>query len=191
MKLFTTPPLSSSPPVTKGVTTKGGKTIQRMSVALAFGAASIGSALLGLGTVGATAAAAGPDYYGCTVGMTEAGISEADAIAACANARHPQDLSSCVVDINDITGLTSNSALLMCQRSRRPIEVANCTIDIHEGLLETSSQKVLENCGRSVLPERYSNCVVDIAEAAEVGVDEAMTQCIRAGYRPWQIQPRS
>lgn len=186
MKLFTTPHLSSSPLVTKG-----GKTIQRMSVALAFSAASVGSALLGLGTVGATAAAAGPDYYGCTVSMTEAGISEADAIAACGSARHPEDVSNCVVDVNDLTGLASNSALLICQRSRRPIEVANCTIDIHDSLLESPSTKVLENCGRSVLPERYGNCVVDIADAAEVGVDEAMTQCIRAGYRPWQIQPRS
>ncbi|MEL6778925.1 MAG: hypothetical protein AAFO06_16875 [Cyanobacteria bacterium J06597_16] len=182
MKLFTTMNLPTSPVKVKKHT---------LAAAVAFSALSLGSLTVGLGTIGAAPAAASPDYYGCTVGMTEAGIAEADAIAACAGARKPENLGACVVDVSEVTGLASTSALLICQRSRRPIEVANCTIDIHDNLLESPSTKVLENCGRSVLPERYGNCVVDIAEAAEVGVDEALTQCIRAGYRPWRIQPRS
>lgn len=186
MKLFTTLNSRLFSGIKPG-TKRGGN----LAAAVAFSAVSVGAISIGFGTVGATTARANVDYYGCTIEMTEAGIAESDAIAACSSARYPEDLGACVVDINTLTGLTSNSALLVCQRSRRPIEVANCTIDIHSSLLESPSTKALENCGRSLLPERYSNCVIDIAEAADVSVDEALTQCIRAGYRPWQIQPRS
>lgn len=160
----------------------------KLAVASAFSASLIGGAV-GLGSAG-TAIAASPDYYDCAVGMTEAGVAESDAIAACAAARYPEDLGTCVVDVSEFTGLTANSALLVCGRSRRPIEVADCTIDIHTSLLESPSAKVLENCGRSLLPARYGTCVVDIVDATGVTVDEALTQCIRAGYRPWLIQPR-
>ncbi|MEL6814504.1 MAG: hypothetical protein AAFP03_06790 [Cyanobacteria bacterium J06598_3] len=186
MKLFTT--LNSR--LFSGLTPQT-KRSGNLVAAIAFSAASVGAISVGLGTVGATAASANVDYYGCTVEMTEAGIAGSDAIAACSSARYPEDLGACVVDINALTGLTSNSALVVCQRSRRPLEVANCTIDIHSSLLESPSTKALQNCGRSLLPERYGNCVVDIAEAAEISTDEALTQCIRAGYRPWQIQPSS
>ncbi|MGB3293456.1 MAG: hypothetical protein WBB01_10755 [Phormidesmis sp.] len=160
----------------------------RRAVASAFSAAFVGGTV-GLGTAG-PAVAASPDYFGCTVSMTEAGVAESDAIAACAAARYPEDLGTCVVDVSEFTGLTANSALLVCGRSRRPIEVADCTIDIHTSLLEDPSAKVLENCGRSLLPARYGTCVVDIVDATEATVDEALTQCIQAGYRPWLIQPR-
>ncbi len=163
----------------------------KLAAASVFGTASLGAMALATGVGVSSAAAASPDYFGCTAGMTAAGIAEADAIAACASARYPEDLGACVVDVNELTGLTAASALLVCERSRRPVEVANCTIDIHNSLLTSPSPKVLENCGRSLLPERYGSCVVDIADATEVGVDEAMTQCLRAGYRPWRIQPRS
>jgi hypothetical protein len=143
-------------------------------------------------TVDTAAAAENPDYFSCVSDMSALdGIEESAAIAACAAARYPQDLGACVIDVNEFTGLTASSALLVCQRSRRPLEVANCTIDIHTSLLESPSTKVLENCGQSILPERYSTCVIDIAEATEIGVDEALTQCIRAGYRPWRIAPRT
>jgi hypothetical protein len=162
----------------------------RLAAATAFGTVS-----LSLGAVGITADTAvaleNPDYFSCVSEMSALeDIEESAVIAACAAARYPQDLGACVVDVNEFTGLTASSALLVCQRSRRPLEVANCTIDIHASLLESPSTKVLENCGQSILPERYSACVIDITEASEIGVDEALTQCIRAGYRPWQIAPR-
>jgi len=121
--------------------------------------------------------------------MVAAGISQESAIAACASSRYPEALGACVVDVSEFTGLTSESALIVCGRSRRPTEVANCTIGIHDSLLESPSTKVLENCGRSLLPESYSNCVVDVADATETSVDNALDQCIRAGFRPWRIQP--
>lgn len=163
----------------------------KLAAASTFGAANLAAMALSTGVGVSPAAAASPDYFGCAAGMTAAGITEAEAIAACASARYPENLGACVVDVNELTGLTAASALLVCERSRRPVEVANCTIDIHTNLLTSPSPKVLENCGRSLLPERYGTCVVDIADATEVDVDEAMTQCLRAGYRPWRIQPRS
>ncbi len=164
--------------------------VNKLAAASAFSALSLIGATVGLSPV-APAMAANADYFGCTVGMTEAGVAESDAIAACAAARYPEDLGTCVVDVSEFTGLTANSVLLVCGRSRRPLEVADCTIDIHTRLLESPSAKVLENCGRSLLPARYGTCVVDIVDATEVAVDEALTQCIRAGYRPWMIQPRT
>lgn len=149
-----------------------------------FGVASLSTALM------AAPASANADYFECTTGMVDAGVSEEAAIAACASARYPDDLGACVVDVSEFTGLTANSALLICQRSRRPTEVADCTVNIHEAFLDSPSTKVLENCGRSLLPERYGTCVVDIVEATDVSVDTGLDQCIRAGYRPWRIQPR-
>ncbi len=167
-----------------------------ISTASAFSLA-VPASLVALGTVGSTpAVAAIPtysgnlDYYDCAADMTDSGVAQADAIAACAGARYPGALGACVVDVNEFTGLTANSALLVCERSRRPIEVANCTIDIHTAFLTEPSTEVLQNCGRSILPTRYSTCVIDIVEATEVTVDTALTQCARAGYRPWTLRPR-
>lgn len=172
MKPFLTPDLSSV------------RFATQMAVTTLFGGASVGMTLL------ISPAAAESDFFGCTAGMMDAGIAEDSAIAACSSSRIPDSLGACVVDISESTGLAASSALLMCERSRRPNEVADCTINIHDAYFDSPSTKVLENCGRSLLPARYSNCVVDIVEATEVVVDTALTQCIRAGYRPWRIEPR-
>lgn len=158
---------------------------RQLVTASLFGAVTLGSTL-----VGAPAASANADFFGCTTGMMDAGISEEAALTACSAARYPDELGTCVVDVSEFTGLSANSALLICQRSRRPDEVANCTINIHSALLNSPSTKVLENCGSSLLPERYGTCVVDIAEATDAVLDVALDQCINAGYRPWRIQPR-
>ncbi|MGB3790441.1 MAG: hypothetical protein WA949_20705 [Phormidesmis sp.] len=183
MKPFLTPDTSTGLFPSTLVKT-GVKAGTRLVAASAFGAVSFGMVLLG-----AKSAAAAPDYFGCTAGMVGAGVAQESAIAACASARYPEALAACVVDVSEFTGLTSESALIVCGRSRRPVEVANCTIGIHDSLLESPSTKVLENCGRSLLPERYSNCVVDISDATDTTVDNALDQCIRAGFRPWRIQP--
>ncbi|MEL6855481.1 MAG: hypothetical protein AAFO83_10280 [Cyanobacteria bacterium J06607_13] len=158
--------------------------LAKTATAAMFGVASLSATLL------AAPASANVDYFECTTGMVDAGVSEEAAIAACASARYPDNLGACVVDVSEFTGLTANSALLICQRSRRPNEVADCTINIHEAFLDSPSTKVLENCGRTLLPERYGTCVVDIVEATDVSVDTGLDQCIQAGYRPWRIQPR-
>ncbi|MBE9063988.1 hypothetical protein [cf. Phormidesmis sp. LEGE 11477] len=192
MKSFLTPDLSASNSPSVLTETKAKTDIRagaRVAAASAFGAVSFGMVSFGLVLLGASSAMAAPDYFGCTAGMVDAGISQESAIAACASARYPDALGACVVDVSEFTGLTAESALLVCGRSRRPVAVANCTIGIHDSLLETPSTKVLENCGRSLLPERYSSCVVDITDATDATVDTALDQCIRAGFRPWRIQP--
>ena len=160
----------------------------RMVVTTLFGSAPLGVAM-GM-TLLICPASAEADFAGFTAGMMEAGIAEDSAIAACSSSRVPDSLGACVVDVSESTGLAASSALLMCERSRRPTEVADCTINIHDAYFESPSTKVLENCGRSLLPARYSTCVVDIVDATEVAVDTALDQCIRAGYRPWRIEPR-
>ncbi len=156
----------------------------RAAMTALFGSVSLGMTLL------ASPASANSDFFGCTTGMMEAGIAEDSAIAACASSRVPDALGACVVDVSESTGLAASSALLMCERSRRPTEVASCTINIHDAFFDSPSTKVLENCGRSLLPDRYGTCVVDITDATEVAVDTALDQCIRAGFRPWRIEPR-
>ena len=161
----------------------------RLAAASVFSFAAVAAAPSVVG-LDVAQAASDTDFYSCVVSMADVGISNADATAACAGARYPSDLGACVADVADFTALAAGDALQVCQRSRRPIEVANCTIDIHDSLLEGPNAKVLENCGTSLLPERYGICVVDLVDAADVGVDEALSQCIRAGFRPWRIQPR-
>ena len=165
------------------------RVVAGVAAASSFGASYVALPLVVLGSLGATSAAAAPDYFGCVTGMTDVGIAEADAIAACASARYPENLGNCVVDVSEFTAIEANKALLVCGRSRRPDEVANCTIDIHEALADGASVSALDNCGRSTLPEEYGTCVVDIVDAAEVTADTALSQCLRAGFRPWRIQP--
>lgn len=170
---------------------KSGSRRSKLSAALAFGTGSL-AIPFGM-AIGATPAEAvrEPDYFACAEYMTEAGLSSEEATDLCSSARYPQDVGACVIDINEFTGLTAESAAFVCGRSRRPIEVADCTIDLHEAFFESPSTDALNNCGRSLLPNRYGACVVDIVDATETAVDEAMMQCVRAGYRPWQIRPRS
>lgn len=134
--------------------------------------------------------AADDDFFDCTAGLLDKGIATAEATAACSAARFPGELGNCVIDINDGTGIGAAEALSVCERTRRPEEVANCTVDIHDSLLTAPNTTAMEYCGRSLLPERYATCVIDLRGAAELAADEALTRCIRAGYRPWEIGPR-
>ncbi|MEO0457018.1 MAG: hypothetical protein AAF152_10635 [Cyanobacteria bacterium P01_A01_bin.114] len=135
-------------------------------------------------------AAADDEFFECTTELLDKGIATAEATAACSSARFPEELGNCVVDINNLTGIGAADALSVCERTRRPEEVANCTVDIHDGLLTASNTTAMEYCGRSLFPERYATCVVDLNDAAELAADDALTRCIRAGYRPWEIGPR-
>ncbi len=163
--------------------------LTQTAAASLFGTSSLGMVLLA-SPASANINYSNPDYFECAAGMTEVGISQSAAIAACANARYPENLGACVVDVNEFTGVAAVDALSVCTRSRRPIEVADCTINIHEAFLDSPSTKVLENCGISLIPNRYGTCVVDVVEATNVAVNTALDQCLRAGYLPWRIEPR-
>ena len=135
--------------------------------------------------------AADDDNYGeCVNDLTATGIAVQQAAASCAGARFPSLLGDCVLDVSQDTGIGATDVLEGCERSRHPDEVADCTIDIHSALLDQPSVNALEHCSRSYLPERYGVCVVDLSDEAQLGVDAALSQCIRAGYRPWTTAPR-
>lgn len=131
------------------------------------------------------------DNYGqCVADLMASGLATGSAAASCAGARFPGTLGQCVVDVSQETGIAAKDALEGCERSRRPDEVATCTLDIHSALLEQPSVNALEHCSRSLLPERYGVCVVDLSDGAQLAVDQALEQCVRAGYRPWTTAPR-
>lgn len=149
---------------------------------------------LGFATV---SLAATPSYglddvsYGqCVADLTASGLGVGPSSASCAGARFPGTLGECVVDVSGETGIGVEDALEGCERSRRPDEVATCTLDIHSALLEQPSVNALEHCSRSLLPERYGVCVVDLGDGVPLAVDQALEQCVRAGYRPWTTSPR-
>ncbi|EKV02196.1 hypothetical protein Lepto7375DRAFT_4416 [Leptolyngbya sp. PCC 7375] len=131
------------------------------------------------------------DSYGqCVAALKDSGVSAEQATASCAGARFPGTLGECVVDVNQDAGIGALDALEGCERSRRPDDVADCTVDIHRALLTQPSVNALEHCSRSLLPERFGQCVVDLSDEAQLSVDAALDQCIRAGYRPWTTSPR-
>jgi hypothetical protein len=134
--------------------------------------------------------AADDDFSACVAGLIAAGIETSASTAACGASRYPGKLAACVTNVNTQTGISAEEALSVCERSRRPDEVASCTVRIHDSLLSEPSLSALDHCGRSLLPERYATCVVDFNEVADLAADEAMSRCIRAGYRPWEIAPR-
>ncbi|MBE9076848.1 hypothetical protein IQ241_05985 [Romeria aff. gracilis LEGE 07310] len=148
------------------------------------------SALTGGVLTAAPATAAEDDFFECTSALLEADIETELAAAACASARYPEALSSCTIDVSEFTGLAATEALAVCERSRRPEAVADCTVSIYDGFLLEDATPALERCGVSLLPERYATCVVDLGDAAELSADDALTQCLRAGYRPWRMAPR-
>ncbi|MBX2864486.1 MAG: hypothetical protein KTR27_13130 [Leptolyngbyaceae cyanobacterium MAG.088] len=132
----------------------------------------------------------GEAYGQCVVDVTATGITTDQAAASCAGARFPGVLGECVLAVSQDTGIAAADVLEGCERSRRPEEVASCTLGIHSELLEQPSVKALEHCSRSLLPERYGVCVVELSFEAQLPVDAALDQCIRAGYRPWRTAPR-
>jgi hypothetical protein len=129
------------------------------------------------------------DFESCTSSLIEAGIVAAEAAGACGKALHPDDLSSCTVDVLRVAEVDAQQALVACQSDRRPLDLATCVGDIHQGLEVANSTAVLNNCRRSVLPVRFSDCVVGVATAAELAVADSMTQCLAAGYRPEDVAP--
>ena len=165
----------------------GGQSIKRSGRLFLAAAVSV----LPLATLAARPSHAIDAAFGaCTSALLEAGIASESATATCAAARYPSALSRCAVDVAEGTGLAAADALNVCERSRRPDEVANCTLNIHNSLLDSPSLSAHTFCGRSLLPERYGVCVVDLAEVAALSVDDSLTRCIRAGYRPWEMGPR-
>jgi len=129
------------------------------------------------------------NYEGCASELVDLGIEADTAAAACALAFRPSQVSSCVAGVLDVSTVSPLSALSACSRDRRPDEVASCVATIHDQFVVDEPQSVLVSCHRSLLPERYAACVTGLADAVEYGVEESLSRCIAAGYRPENIAP--
>lgn len=92
----------------------------------------------------------------------ETEITGQEALRACYRVRRPEELASCVVDIDN----NLDSA-----------DVANLALD---------------NCRRSLLPERFANCVVGLNRSiSEFSGTEAIATCISAESFPTELFPRN
>ncbi|MGF1567604.1 MAG: hypothetical protein ACFCVD_05980 [Nodosilinea sp.] len=134
-------------------------------------------------------AAAANEFGRCTSSLIDAGVEAEVASTACAQALHPEEVSSCVVNITGTTDIEPGQALSACGNDRRPDELATCVTSIHSALAIDNSADVLGNCRRSVLPVRYSDCVIGVSAAADLTTVDSMAECIAAGYRPVDVAP--
>jgi hypothetical protein len=152
-----------------------------VSLGLRLGLGSI--ALWGLGF---TAPAQANEYQACTANLTSAKLDRLSIAQGCAEALHPEEVGSCVVQIvNDKAvdnKIVNTAALDACRRVRRPMELATCVTSIHESasakpLSPAGSMAVLDSCRKSLLPERYGRCVVGFRNdpMQKVITDPAMT----------------
>ncbi len=125
------------------------------------------------------------DYASCAAGLLRAGVSEADAASACAEALHPRDISRCVSDIrSEASALAAADVLSACRRVRRPNALASCFTDIKSSDNTVALADVLDNCRRSFLPDRFSACVRGLRGEIEFSTAAAMETCITSGGRP-------
>ena len=155
-----------------------------VSALVLFGSGGVGSvALLGLGNVSPAQA---NEYQSCSERLTEVKLDRLSIAQGCAEALHPADVGTCVVQIVNNQSVNSKivnlDALDACRRVRRPLELATCVTMIHQStetmpLSNDASKIVLDSCRKSLLPERYGRCVVGFRNnpLQKTIVDVAMT----------------
>jgi hypothetical protein len=130
------------------------------------------------------------DYATCASGLVGAGVSEAEAAAACGGALYPRDLSACVTRIGGDTAIEASTALSNCRRARRPVDLASCVISISDGASdETTALTVIDYCRRSLLPLRFSACVTGVRGETALSTAEVLQNCIAASSRPRTVLP--
>ena len=129
------------------------------------------------------------DYARCATDLVSTGVTETDAVAACAAALAPRDIGECVSDLYDNTELEPAAIVAGCRRVRRPVDLASCVVDIRSATVDATELNILDSCRRSLLPRRYSNCVVGLSQSTEVTGTVALNTCAAAGDRPRNLQP--
>lgn len=125
----------------------------------------------------------------CAAELLEAGVERQVAATACASALHPEELSACVLNIEQSTELAATDAVAACRRVRRPQELSTCVVDLNQTLENAVALEILDNCRRSLLPERYASCVSGIHGTTNYTPTESMLICISAGDRPRDLAP--
>lgn len=129
------------------------------------------------------------DYETCAARLLQVGLTPEVVASACADVLHPQDLSTCVVRINQQTSAAAADALSSCRRVRRPVELATCVVDINRGSQNPALPEILDNCRRSLLPTQFSNCVVGLSRRIDLASTQAMNTCISTIERPRDFEP--
>ncbi|MGB5900001.1 MAG: hypothetical protein WBG66_17560 [Geitlerinemataceae cyanobacterium] len=134
------------------------------------------------------------DYESCAGNLLNSGISADLVAASCGSMFRPQELGSCVADIEQNTPVAAIDALSNCRQVRRPLELATCVVNIHSMTNDPAIGEVLDRCRRSLLPERFANCVVGVsnpldAPKFQIPPSEAMNACIDAPDRIGDIFP--
>jgi hypothetical protein len=129
------------------------------------------------------------EFGNCTGKLLAAGIDTDSAALACAQALHPDQVASCVVDVTNTAEVVPEDALAACSRDRRPDEVAACFGSIYTNLEGADPLETLENCQLSILPIRYSDCVTGLAAESDLTPEASLATCSVAGYRPVDLAP--
>ena len=119
-------------------------------------------------------------YRRCADVLLRQGIAPQSAASACAVALKPEQLSSCVSDINrrNKSGLNPNDILNSCQQVRRPNELSICVIDIGRKIRDVEPVSILRSCQNSLLPRRYSQCVLGLAPRVGLSGNDLLGTCL-------------
>ena len=125
----------------------------------------------------------------CADSLIAIGVAETSAASACSDALEPDDLASCVTQIEGTTDVKGNEALQSCYRVRRPDELASCVTTISNNLAPGKSAMALDSCSRSLLPERHAECTLDLTGIAKLSGEDAMESCIAAEINPGKVSP--
>lgn len=127
----------------------------------------------------------------CANSLIDSGVDKSAAAIACSDALEPNDLSTCVADIQVGANAKGNEALEACYRVRRPDELASCVTDISSVLAQGKSAMALDTCRRSLLPKRHAECTLDLTDFSQISPEEAMKSCIAAEMTPSEVAPNS
>ncbi|MBK4729666.1 hypothetical protein JJD41_07265 [Oxynema sp. CENA135] len=129
------------------------------------------------------------DYQDCATALLDANLPPERVATACARVLHPEDLATCVTEIETQTDVVATDALEACVRVRRPAELATCVVDIADGSPEGDAPAILDFCRRSLLPQQFSQCVVGLKNELDLVSTQAMGFCIDAGDRIRDFDP--
>ncbi|WP_374800265.1 hypothetical protein [Aerosakkonema funiforme] len=131
------------------------------------------------------------EFRRCASEMVRAAIPAAVAADACAASLYPEDLTRCVIGINQQTNIAAVDALSTCVTVRRPRDLATCVVNISNRTQNASPPDVLDNCRRSLLPVRFADCVVGLHGEVDISVSQVMRTCIDGSDRPQDFYPSS
>ncbi len=131
------------------------------------------------------------EYRVCAARLLSVGIQAEAASNACAAALRPEEVSSCVGQIQRRTQIPATDSLAFCGQARRPNDLATCVVGIGTTSQETVNPAILSYCNRSLLPVKFGQCVVGLRSEIDFSPTQAMESCISASDRISNVVPLS